>query len=157
MEHNFEVQRYCVIKYLSKIRYIDEDLKHVRDRISEIEQSLVLSGVSYDKIGSAPSTTGDKIPDGILRLMDKREELQMKLSLHFGLLDEARELCPPSNRPRWCLWLHYVDGYDWSSVGKKLGYSERHTRLMACTGIREIYELMPEEFRRYTIPNAAPE
>lgn len=156
MEHAFDVQRHCVIRFLEHVKLIDEDITHTRERITELEQMLTLSGVSFDKVGSAPSTSGDKIPDGIIKLMDKRDELTTKLTLHFETLDLAHELCQPSNRPRWCLWLHYVKGYDWASVGRMLNYSERHVRLMSCTGIRELYPLIPEVYRRYTIPNAAP-
>lgn len=156
MEHSFDVQCHCVKMYLQHMRYIHNDIAYIKDRIQDIQNSLILTGVDFDKHGSCPSSSPDKIPDGLIRLNELREELKDRLVSYAYLLEEARDLCEPHNIARWALWLHYVDGKDWASTGKIIGYSERYTRSIADAGIRELYMLMPEEYRRYTIPNAAP-
>lgn len=156
MDHDFEVQRHCVTMYLQHMRYIHDDINYIKGRIEDIQNSLILTGVDFDKVGSCPSSSPDKIPEGLIRLNEMREELKNRLASYGLLLEKARDLCEPHYIARRALWLHYVEGMDWACVANSLGYSQPHIYAIRKAGICEIYELMPEEYRRYTIPNASP-
>lgn len=157
MEHNFQVQKLCVERYLIKMRFIADDFSFIASRISEIEAHLTLLGVSFDKVGSMPTTSdGDKLGSGLIDLFEARERLLEKNSLYRAEYEQACNLCEPHNRPLWALWLHYVQGKDWNVVAKILNYSERNIHYLANEGIQKLYPLMPEDYRRYTIPNALP-
>lgn len=156
MEHNFYVQKICVKNYLHHMRFIDNDFKALEGRIASIENQLTLMGVSFDKIGYTSLSEGDKMGSGLIDLLEARDKLAERNARYRRYYEQACDLCEPHNLYRYALWLHYVDGHNWDTVGSKLGYSESHIKFLAAKGITELYSLMPEEYRRYTLPNAAP-
>ena len=71
-------------------------------------------------------------------------------------LSEAKLLCRPVHERRHALWLHSVERLSWDETARRMGYSSAQTRRLAEIGVRELYALMPERWRREPIPNAAP-
>lgn len=155
VNHNYETMKICVEAYLAYVREIDTTLTRIAEDIARLEAHLELIGVSFETVG--PSSGGrDKMPDGVARAAELRDEWEGTMARHADELAEAKRLCRPTAKSRYVLWLHEVDGFTWDVVGHMVGYSARQAQRKAETGIRELYGLMPERWRRDPIPNAAP-
>lgn len=153
MEHSLEVIRICVRAYMRHIRMINDDVRVIAERISEIRTTVELTGVSFDSQGSA-SSTGDKMADGVARLVQMSEEFSLAIDRLDSEYKTAFLWCQPENVGCYAVWLHDVEGMQWRIVGELTGYSEKHIPRIADKGYRELYDLIPEEYRRSSIPNA---
>ena len=155
-EHDIEVMRVCVKAYLSHMRHINEDIREIELRINQIKERVDLMGIAYDRVVVSTSTQGDSIGEAVATLDELKQELADRIKSYQRLFEEARDMCQRHYVGRWSLWMHEVEGKKWSHIAKLIGYSESRTYDIAEGGLREIYDLMPEEYRRYSIPNAQP-
>ena len=74
MHHDYEVMAYTVGLYTHYIRSLRRAVSDMELEVAEHEQSLALMGVDYSKgAGSGPSR--DKLPYGVIRLVQMRERL----------------------------------------------------------------------------------
>lgn len=156
VEHDIEVMRICVKAYLNHMRFINDDIREIEIKIRQTKDRLDLMGVAYDKVSVSTSTIGDSIGEGIATLEQLTQEWAERIKKYEKLLDQAKSMCLPHYVGRYAMWLHEVECREWEYVGRIIGYSERQTRTIAESGMKEIYVLMPEEYRRYSIPNAMP-
>lgn len=153
-EHDFEVIKGCVKKYLSHARHYKQDIEQIMMRIRSIEGRLDILGIAYDKTKVATSTEGDQIGEALGEIQELREELYDRMERYEMLFQEANDICQPREVCRYALWLHEVEGIDWVYVGQIIGYEERQARRKADEGYREIYSLMPREYQSNSIPDA---
>lgn len=128
------------------MRAIESDIAYQNARLN-------LMGISYEGCGGG-SSNKDALPDGVAKLMELREKWSDEYAHCADDLEQARELCKPSNVNRWIVWLHLVDRHTWDGAGRCVGYSAAQVRRLADRGIVELYYMMPEEWRRDPIPNA---
>ncbi len=154
MEHAAEVIAICTDEYLRYIRALRYALKDLEQEIEDMEQTLILSGVKYSDMGGGGYVT-DKVGDGVAKLLEMREKLAAEQVAHADELAHARNLCRFSE-PRQALWLSRVERKSYKQIAAQLGYSVMTIRRMIPRGRRELYSVMPEQFRRQTIPNAIP-
>lgn len=154
MNHSYEVQKYCVEEYLRYVRSLEATMEAIESDIAKQNARLDLMGISYGGIGSTPSC--DAMPEGLIKLFELRDRWSEEYSTYSHDLEYARELCRPIYENRYMLWVHYVEGKTWSQVARATCFSERQVRNKGMSGIVELYYVMPEEWRRYAIPNAAP-
>lgn len=155
IEHDYETMKICVEAYLEYVREIDSTLTAIDEEIARIEERLKMRGVSLEAV-SAPGPGRDALPEGLAKAAELREEWDGAMARHGDELAEAKRLCLPVHPRRRVLWLHQVERLTWDATGGEVGYSARQARRMAEDGVRELYELMPERWRREPIPNAAP-
>ena len=154
MEHTTEVINLCVEEYLRYIRSLKYALRDIGREIEELEQSLTLTGVSYTE-GTSSSISKDALGDGVVKLIELKDSLAGEYAAHADELSHARNLCRFSE-PRRALWLSRVERMTYAQISKELGYSVMTIRRMIGRGRRELYSVMPENYRRNTIPNALP-
>lgn len=155
MSHAYDVQKHCVEEYLRYVRSLEASMEAIESDIARQNARLDLMGIPYGAVPSAPSP--DALPDGIARLCELRERWSEEYCAYSGDLERARELCRPVHENRNILWKYYIEGQTWDGIARKKVYSERQVRRNAASGVTELYYLMPEEWRRYSIPNAAPQ
>ena len=154
--HSYETMKICVDAYLRYVRGIDGTLAEIAEDVARIEARLELMGVSFDGAGAASGCGRDALPDGIARAVELRDEWAAAMARHADELAEAKRLCRPVHERRYALWLHSVERRTWDATARMLGYSNAQARRLAEVGVRELYALMPERWRRDPIPNAAP-
>ncbi|MEG0303828.1 hypothetical protein, partial [Gordonibacter sp.] len=154
-EHAFETMKLCVSAYLCYVRRIDTTLAEIAEDIARLEARLELMGVTYEGIGASASER-DKLPEGLARAAELHDEWQGEMAHHADELAEAKRLCRSVHECRYVLWLHLVERRTWDATARKAGYSNAQTRRLAEVGVRELYAIMPERWRREPIPNAAP-
>lgn len=152
--HDYETMKICVDTYLRYVRGIDATLAAIAEDIARLEARLELMGVDFE---AAPAGGGhDALPDGVAKAAELRDAWAGAMARHADELAEARRLCRPVHECRHVLWLHAVERRTWDATARMVGYGTRQTRRMAEVGVRELYALMPERWRREPIPNAAP-
>lgn len=154
-EHDFETMRHCAYAYLRHIRAAIVEIDEIECQMAKQQASLALMGITYD-VGRG-SSSADKIPDGIAKAFELRERWSEAYARLAGDIEHARVLCSSEHTSRRMLWLHVVEGRTWQQVSASMGYSTRHAIRMAENGTVGLYYAMPEEWRRYSIPNAAPQ
>lgn len=155
MEHSLFVMRSCVTSYLRYIKTMDDEIREIESRIRDMRARLVSVGASLE--GSRSLGYGDRIGEGVARIMELEEKWSERVSECYAEIAAAQDMCDPHHVGRWAMWMHVVEGRTWAYIGRVIGYSEAHTRQdIADEGVREIYRLMPEAFRRDEFPNAAP-
>lgn len=152
---HLEVMKYCVRAWLDDVKQRTIVIEDVSERIRRIESALRLRGVRFDKIG-ASAPTDSTVSDGLIRLQELRAEWSDRVEECTGVFREAYNLCGPEYPNRYVVWLHDYEGMKWEKVGERVNYSEPQARRIAKIGYREIYEVMPEEWRRAPIPDAQP-
>lgn len=147
--------KHCVEAYLSEIRGKRDDMRDLEWRIDELRSSMDgLSSMSDGAIGGGAS---DPMASGLAALDALQAQWSDVAEAYAGDIAQATAICSPSMPERHAIWLHTVERMTWAQVARRLGYSEVHVRKnLAVVGIAEIYAEMPEEYRRYSIPNAAP-
>ncbi|MEF2593314.1 MAG: hypothetical protein U0M51_02055 [Eggerthellaceae bacterium] len=154
-EHDFETMRHCAYAYLRHIRAAIGEIDEIEGQMAKQQASLALMGISYDTSGGGCSA--DRIPDGVAKAFELRERWSEAYARLAGDIEHARELCSSEHKSRRMLWLHVVEGRTWQQVSAAMGYSTRHAIRMAENGAVALYYAMPEEWRRYSIPNAMPQ
>ena len=152
-EMNRDVKRLLVAGYLDYIAGIDEAVTRLDESIRRTEAALTLGAVRYRDMPGNPNTDPDGIPEGIARLEELKDRWEGDASAMAAEWATMLDFCMQSTPRRIC-WLHYVDGLTWGRVARKVGYSQQHARRLAWQGINEIYEIVPESFRRSAIPKA---
>lgn len=152
--HSYETMKICVDAYLCYIRGVDSTLAAIAEDIARIEARLELMGIA---LGAPSAGDGrDALPDGVAKAAELRDEWAGAMAHHADELAEAKRLCRPVHECRHVLWLHVVERRTWDETARMVGYSSAQTRRLAEVGVRELYALMPERWRREPIPNAAP-
>lgn len=155
LDHDDGVMAFCVDAYMGYVRGLALSIEDIEDEVSQHEQSLSLMGVDYSRGGSA-GAKADKLPDGVAKLLELRERLSAEHARCANDLAYARALCRGSEDMR-AVWLHKVERASYAEVGRILGCSAMTARRRVAAGERMVYATMPEEWRRYAIPNAMPQ
>lgn len=156
LEHDFEVMRICVHDYLHYIRSIEASLLAMEEDIENQRARIEYGAVRYGRVGGRGALDVNKVPDGVARLMELRDQWLDEYAKHADELARAKALCRPIYENRHTLWLRRVEGLTWATVARRAGVSITTCNRCERLGIQELYELLPEEFRRDAIPNAAP-
>lgn len=153
MAHDYEVVSFCVDAYLRHIRSLGAAMDDIAAEIAEHESRLALMGVSYEVRQAACSPKADKLPDGVIRLVELRDRLADEIASDLGDVERARALCR-SDENRRALWMQKVDGMTYAEIARAASVSVRTAKRMVERGKWSLYYSMPEEWRRDPIPNA---
>lgn len=154
MDHDIFVMRACVASYLRYIKTMDDEIREIESRIRDVRSRLVSMGASFE--GSRSGGCGDRLGEGVARIMELEAEWSDRVSACYAEIAAAQDMCDPHHVGRWAMWMHVVEGRTWAYVGRVIGYSERQARTIGDAGARDLYRLIPETFRRDEFPNAAP-
>lgn len=148
------VARACVTSYLRRVRAMDDEIRETEERIRAARERLEAVGAAGGGPGSG--ARGDRIGDGVARVMELEREWSERVSANLAEIAAAQDMCSPRHPGRWAMWMHVVERRTWAGVGAAMGYSAVQARRIADAGARELYRLIPEQYRRDEFPNAAP-
>jgi len=156
LEHDFEVMRACVHEYLRHVRSAGASLSAAEEAIERQRARMEPGALSCNRIGVRSALDVCKMPEEVARLAELRKRWSEEFALCADDLAEAKRLCRPVHGNRYILWLHRAEGLRWEAVARRTGVSVQTCRRAEGNGMRELYALMPERWRRDPIPNAAP-
>lgn len=156
MTHDYEVMAFCTDAYLRYVRSLKSAMEDIEREVEEHARSIELAGFDPARSGCGLAPYADRLPDGVVRLVELRERLADEHARCASDLALARDLCR-FDEGRRALWLSRVERVPYSEIARRTGCSRRTVRRMAERGKVSLYYLMPEEWRRYAVPNALPE
>lgn len=157
MRHDLQVMRHCVNAYLSHMRHINAEIREIEEKIAEVHDMAVgLMGVDYSRDSVAVCAEGDKIGDAVAKIEALREELADRINANYDLYQEAEKLCALPCLGRHILWLNRVKRKTYVEIASIFNYDPDYICQLANGGIPDLYDAMPEQYRRDTIPNAQP-
>lgn len=146
---NEDVKQLCAEKYLD---YVSRLKGRVSFRINEIEEQkskLEVLGIDYESSIAQGSVTNDKVPDGVLKLIEYIDWLDADLQIYkdgmqiaIGIIESLpSDLVEPARS-------HYIEGVPWATIERLTYYSHSAVMKKRKRILIEIYDLMPEEWRR---------
>ena len=145
---HFEVVRHCTEAYIADMKGIYSEIERVNERIETLSEPL--SGVNYsDMLGIMTSCKGERETERIEALEALRESItsvKAEFDAFTALLDTIEH--------GDYIWQHYFFGLSWNVIALR----EQITRMAIWKRkeqtLRDLYSIMPEQYRRFTIPNA---
>lgn len=155
MEHADDVKRICAEAYLNHVRSLAVKIKSLQSEIDSQRALLEDGAVSYaEKVSK--SGNPKSFEEGVVELQELIEEFVTELA---GYVDEQRtahRAIRKLGKPEHIAALtgYYVQGKTWREVCAKLGYSHDGMMTLRKRAIVEVYDVMPEQWRRDPIPNA---
>lgn len=153
-EITLEYAKFCVEEYLvGKIKPLMLSIDDALMRIRECEERLQLVGIDYSK-GMARGSVKDRMGEGIVKLEQLHDELEIRIASAVDDVEHARSLCPINEPQRHALWLHYIQGMPWGKAARAVGFSRSGLLDSAIKdGYRELAIMIPIEFRE-NLPEA---
>lgn len=151
---NEDVKQLCAEKYLD---YVSRLKGRVSFRINEIEKQkskLEVLGIDYESSIAQGSVANDKVPDGVLKLLEYIDWLDADLQIYkddmqiaIGIIESLpSDLVEPARS-------HYIEGVPWATIERLTYYSHSAVMKKRKRILVEIYDLMSEEWRR-VLPKA---
>lgn len=145
---DIEVVKFCTQAYIADMKGIYSELERVNERIETLSEPL--KGIDYSKmLGISSSCKGERLTD----LIDALESLEQSITSieqefnYFTALLDTLEFGE-------YIFQHYFYGLSWNVIALR----EQVTRMAIWKRkeqtLRDLYSIMPEQYRRFTIPNA---
>lgn len=153
MDHDFWVVKYCVIAYIKDVTHRNQSVNDIADKIRMQQSRLDAMGINFDDKGSKGSVNADAIENGVATIIELKQELETRIAANGRDYVDAYLICTRTDESS-TVWYHVSERKKWAEIGRMMGYSESNIRKMAQKGYQEIYDAMPEIYRRYTLPNA---
>lgn len=157
-EHDPGTVNHCAVQYLLEVKRRRASLTWTREEYRQTKDD-------FDEMCSSPlpgyasgiKAYRDKVSKAYILLEESRDRLAREIAESMAFLSQAHTICfeGGGDLAEMACYLHYVEGKGWKAISASLGYSLGHIRNdIRKTGLRRIYDKMPEEFRRDTIPSA---
>lgn len=142
--------------YLKDISAKERGMKRLQERIEE--KRLDIQGLRSPKYGEISSkAVEDRLGAAFDALDDLKAQWAQLAQDYSDALANAIDVCDVTKDHRWICFKHYVDGWTWSQCAEVINFSSGYVKnILAPKGIKEIFVLMPEEWRSLNIPDACP-
>ena len=145
---HIDVVRHCTEAYIADMKGIYSEIERVNERIETLSEPL--KGVDYSKmLGVSSSCKGERLTD----LIDALESLERSITSieqefnYFTALLDTLEFGA-------YIWQHYFYGLSWNVIALRECINKRTCWARRDATLRALYAIMPEQYRRFTIPNA---
>lgn len=138
-------------QYLYSIRDERQEIRELRERIGDLEQSLYPTGIRYDKenVQSSPS---DKMSDTMAVIADYESMLQTMLTRLANRQEKAQWMINKltSSLERQILNLYFLSARKtrMDDIAGIVGYSRRTTYRYYKSGIKHIEENFPSDIEK---------
>lgn len=155
MRHDPEVRRICATAYLDDLKGTMGKMDSIREDIEALRDIGATTMDYHEHVSSSPNPKA--FEDRMARLSELNDKWLTELGEFTEKVDVARDVfMAMGNRDgARALKLHYMLGKTWEMVCVEMGYSYGGMMKLRRRAVDEVYDLMPEEWRRNTIPNAA--
>ena len=155
MEHDEEVKRHCATAYLEYIRALVVRIRSLQDEIEEKRALLEPSRSLYREAVSRSLAT-DAFENGIIGLQELIARFCVELAEYVEQQALAHEVLHSLSRAEYTAALtgYYVQGKSWDRVCADMDYTRDGMMKLRRRAILEVYDFMPESWRRDSIPNS---
>lgn len=157
MEHDPNVRHHCAERYMLYVRSLVVRINIMRDEIERQRALLLPAGIRYGE-SVACSVSGDAMEDGVIKLQEMIGEYCTELVEYVEQQKAAHEALAKLSKPERteALTHHYLQGITWEETCVKMDYTWHGMMKLRKKALIELYDHMPEEWRRDAIPNALP-
>lgn len=155
MKHGPEVRRICATAYLDHVRSLRMRIDALQEEIEPLRE-MVGTAMDYrERVSGSPNPKA--FEDAVIKLQDLIADYCTEMAEFVDELLVARSVVRGLSRPgyRTAIELHYIDGTPWTIVCEVMGYTKDGMMTLRRKAVDEVYDLMPEQWRREPIPNAA--
>ena len=149
--HHSEVMKICVTNYLKDIKGCQNELERVLERYLKVSEPL--KGIDYSNSLGVDVSCTETTTDDLINRIEAWECYTDVMQQVSERIEQASELIKRVNHG-YLLYEHYVKGIKWSVLAIREQVDVSTLRRWKTTAINELYCLLPEEYRRYSIPNA---
>lgn len=155
MRHDPEVRRICATAYLEHIRSLKARIDSLQE---EIEPLREMAGTTMDyreRVSGSPNPKA--FEDAVIRLQELIADYCTEMAEFVDEQRIAHEVMRRLSRPEYgrALTAHYLTGKTWERCCVDMDYSWQGMMKLRRNAIDDVYDLMPEQWRRQSIPNAA--
>lgn len=155
MTHSNEVKYICAKEYLEDVRAVIRKIQALQEYIDIQSSILMPRGISYgDKIKVCGMH--DKLERNVIKFNELMAHYFDELELCLDTQREAVQIVNNLTRTEYqqALTMHYFNNQPWAYVCDVMGYTHDGMMSLVRRAIIELYDYIPEEYRRYTIPAA---
>ena len=155
MRHDPEVRRICATAYLEHVRSLKARIDSLRE---EIEPLREMAGTTMDYRERVSGSSNPKaFEDAVIRLQELIADFLTEMAGYVEEQRIAHDVMRRLSRPEYAraLTAHYLTGKTWERCCVDMGYTWDGMMSLRRKAVQEVYDLMPEEWRRSAIPNAA--
>lgn len=155
MAESVEVRIICATAYLEYLRGLNQRITTLKESIERQRSMLEPRSLALTE-RVAKSSEHDSMEEGVIRLHELIEAYCIELAEYVEQQRIAHKALNSLSKAEYGISLtrHYLFGQTWQETADAIGYSFRGLMTMRKKAIAELYDHMPEEWRRYAIPNA---
>lgn len=157
MQHSEEVRVLCSAEYLKHVRDICRRIRTLREEIDEQRSFVELTGISLDE-RVASSVAHDKQEKVVIELINLIRDYTQELLLYVQEQRDAHNRLEQmeDSLSTSVLKKYYLMGKSWEEICVDVSYSYAGMMKLRRKALISFYDYLPEEYRRYSIPNAQP-
>lgn len=150
-----EVKELCVKEYLSYVRSLSTRIINLQEQIERKRALLEPSGIQYKESVSS-SITDNELAEAIDNLKDLIKEFATELSEYIEQHRQAHITFSKLSRPEYAraMTSYYLHGKSWEEVCVDMRYSWDGMMKLRKKASLELYERMPIQWQKDSIPNA---
>lgn len=139
----------CSREWMRHVAGLKRRVKATQDAIEQARSMMLPQGIAYDG-GGGSGCYADAIPDGVAKLEGMIAEYSLGLA---AMVDEERRARTAiasleHERHRTAVERHYLLGETFGQVAEATGYSTDSVKRNCREGLIELYDRIPEEYRR---------
>lgn len=155
MQHHLEVKLICVNDYLCYIKKLNKRIETLKESIDRQKSLMLPAGIDYSELVAA-SSSGDALENGVIKLQELIKEYCTELAEYVEQQQIAYNVFKKLSNPKGteALTKYYLQGKTWEKVCVEMAYSYRGMMKLKKAAELEVYDYMPEQWRRYSIPNS---
>lgn len=155
MHHDHEVRRICATAYLEHVRSLKTRIDALQEEI-ELNRDMLGTTTRYrEKVSK--SGNPKSFEDAVIRLQELIADYCTEMAGYVEEQRIAHDVMRHLSRPEYsrALTTYYVRGKSWELCCVDMGYTWQGMMSLRKRAVQEVYEFMPETWRREAIPNAA--
>lgn len=155
LQHDPEVRRICATAYLEHLSTLRAEIDALEEEIAPL-RDMTMSAMDYrEYVSSSPNPKA--FEDAMARLQELVDRCFTEQVGYTEELDVAHGVFLGLSRREYARALksHYLFCRSWEQVCVDMGYTWSGMMKLRRKAVDEMYDLMPEEWRRNAIPNAA--
>lgn len=155
MHHDPEVRRICATAYLDHVRSLRMRIDSLQEEIEPLREMVGTTMDYRERVASSPNPKA--FEDAVIRLQGLIADYCTEMAEYVEEQRVAHDVMRGLSKPEYrrALTSHYLGGRTWERCCVDMDYSWQGMMKLRRNAIDEVYDLMPEQWRRNAIPNAA--
>lgn len=154
MEHDQEVRRICATAYLEHVRSLKLRIDAIAEQIEPLREMVGTTMDCRERVSKTPNHKS--LEESVIRLQELIADYCTEMAEFVDEQRSAHDVICRLSKPERARALagYYVNGKSWEMLCVEMGYSWQGMMSLRKRAVDEVYDLMPEQWRRDAIPNA---